>query len=473
MADSLFYLLTRTLNRLGLNKDTPPTDPRQWQEFLKRISNGFFDFEQERYLLERSMVLSSKEMIELNKKFEMAQATAHMGLWVHDITDEKIFWTKEVYALFGLDPLKAVPSYTEILSLIHEKDRKKLDSLVNRALEQGLDYELEFRIKNSKTNSYNWVYAAGQVKQKTKPDDHLYLSGIVMDIDSRKKSEKKLQELQEKLLVTARQAGMSEIATSVLHNIGNILNSVNVSLSIMTETLDNINLNNFLNAIELLTENIKNPDFFTLDSKGKQLPLYLQTFSKKLIANQDLLKKETNYLTNNFTHIQDVVNMQKEISGIKNVKESVGLADAFEVAIKMCDIQTKNNINIIKNYDNGYSILVDKPKLLQILVNLIKNAKESLDMSQNQNKVISLSISENSENNSLVLTVEDNGVGIEFDNLTRIFSMGFTTKAKGHGFGLHSCANASKQLGGSLHVQSEGLNKGARFVLELPKNQGE
>lgn len=68
------------------------------------------------------------------------------------------------------------------------------------------------------------------------------------------------------------------------------------------------------------------------------------------------------------------------------------------------------------------------------------------------------------------ITVSDNGVGIAVENLTRIFAHGFTTKKNGHGFGLHSSALAAKELGGSLRASSEGPDRGATFILELPLN---
>jgi signal transduction histidine kinase len=66
------------------------------------------------------------------------------------------------------------------------------------------------------------------------------------------------------------------------------------------------------------------------------------------------------------------------------------------------------------------------------------------------------------------VSVIDNGVGIPAENLTRIFNQGFTTRKDGHGFGLHSGALAARELGGSLHVHSDGAGQGASFTLELP-----
>jgi len=72
------------------------------------------------------------------------------------------------------------------------------------------------------------------------------------------------------------------------------------------------------------------------------------------------------------------------------------------------------------------------------------------------------------ENGSVKFSVIDNGVGIASENLTRIFSYGFTTRQNGHGFALHSAALAARQMGGSLTCHSAGPEQGATFTLELP-----
>jgi signal transduction histidine kinase len=105
--------------------------------------------------------------------------------------------------------------------------------------------------------------------------------------------------------------------------------------------------------------------------------------------------------------------------------------------------------------------------VLQILVNLIHNAKYALDASGRADRQLTVRVGLAREN-WLEVKVADNGIGIPAENLTRIFSLGFTTRKGGHGFGLHSGANAAKEMGGTLQAQSDGAGKGAQFTLELP-----
>jgi len=467
----LFYLVEKMLKRFNISMQKMPDNLADWQDFLMRINRGFFDFEQERYLLERSMEISSREMLELNDKFEQAQETAHIGLWIYDRRNEKIFWTKETYRLFGIDTSQAVPNYKDVLALVHEKDQKKLDELVDRAFNEGLGYEIEFRIKNKKQDaeSFHWVYAKGEIQTKinNEGETYHYLSGIIMDITNKKRAEEQLKELQQKLLLTARQAGMSEVATSVLHNIGNVLNSVNISLSLIKESLNKIKPAYLKETVKMFRENLPNTNtYFTADPKGKLVPSYLEVFSEQLNDSFTDINKEITNLDTNIQHIKSIVNMQTEISGVYGVNEKISLNDALDYALKINRSKDTNNITIVKDFEDIVYITTDKAKLLQILTNLIKNAKESVAASNNKNKFISIKI--RSKGDGCEMIIKDNGVGIPKENLTRIFSLGYTTKSSGHGFGLHSSANAATELGGKLHAESEGINKGATFKLQLP-----
>jgi len=111
-------------------------------------------------------------------------------------------------------------------------------------------------------------------------------------------------------------------------------------------------------------------------------------------------------------------------------------------------------------------ITVEKHKVLQILVNLIRNAKHACDESGRKDKQVTVRIAKGG--GRITVSVTDNGVGIPPENMTRIFNHGFTTRKDGHGFGLHSGALAAKEMGGSLSVTSDGLGHGATFTLELP-----
>jgi C4-dicarboxylate-specific signal transduction histidine kinase len=127
----------------------------------------------------------------------------------------------------------------------------------------------------------------------------------------------------------------------------------------------------------------------------------------------------------------------------------------------------RHHIKLVRDYAVVPVVQLDKHKMLQILVNLIKNATDALRQSDRNDKVLSAIIAAEGAN-QVRIAIRDNGLGIDPENLTRIFAHGFTTKKEGHGFGLHSSAVAAHEMGGSLNVASDGLGQGATFTLTLP-----
>jgi len=142
--------------------------------------------------------------------------------------------------------------------------------------------------------------------------------------------------------------------------------------------------------------------------------------------------------------------------------------ELVEDALRIHEIELeRHDVSVIRQYDNGLpSITVDRHKVMQILLNLIRNAKYACEDSQRNDKRVTVRIT--GDEQWIKISITDNGVGIPAENLTRIFSHGFTTRKNGHGFGLHSGALAAREMGGELLVKSDGPGTGATFILELP-----
>ncbi len=294
------------------------------------------------------------------------------------------------------------------------------------------------------------------------------LVGMGRDITTIKEAELKLEQVHKQLLDASRQAGMAEVATSVLHNIGNVLNSVNVSSSLITQKIRNSKVSNITKAVEFVHAH-KNDlaDFFTNDPKGKQLPDYLSNLAVHLGREQEEMLHEVGSLEHNISHIKEIVAMQQNYAKPSGVVESALAVDLMEDAVRMnTGAMERHRVKVVREYADVPPILVEKHKVLQILVNLIRNAKYACDDSGREDKQITLRVANGG--NRVKISVADNGVGIPAENLTRIFNHGFTTKKDGHGFGLHSGALAARELGGALTVFSEGQGRGAAFTLELP-----
>jgi PAS domain S-box-containing protein len=294
------------------------------------------------------------------------------------------------------------------------------------------------------------------------------LVGIGRDITERKEAEAKLEQAHKQLLEVSRQAGMSEVATSVLHNVGNVLNSVNVSSSLISEKIRNSKVPNIAKAVSLMRAHENDlAGFLANDPKGRQLLDYLSNLAAHLAQEQEQILQEAGSLAKKITHIKEIVAMQQNYAKSFGILESLSSVDLVEDAIRMnIGSMERHRVKLVREYAEVPPILAEKHKVLQILVNLIRNARDACDDSGREDKQIALRIANGS--NSVKISVTDNGVGIPGENLTRIFNLGFTTKKNGHGFGLHSGALAAKELGGKLIAFSEGTGCGAMFTLELP-----
>jgi PAS domain S-box-containing protein len=299
------------------------------------------------------------------------------------------------------------------------------------------------------------------------------LVGMGRDITAMKEAELKLEESRKQLLDASRRAGMAEVATSVLHNVGNVLNSVNVSTSLIAEKVQRSKVANVVKVVDLMRAHPNDlGNFFANDPKGKQVPEYLAKLAEHLAQEQQGMLQEIGSLMNNVVHIKEIVAMQQGYAKAAGILESLKASDLVEDAIRMnSGAVDRHKIKIVREFNETPPITTDKHKVLQILVNLIRNSKYACDDSGRDDKQITLQV--RNGDGRVKISVIDNGVGIAPENLTRIFNHGFTTRKEGHGFGLHSGAIAAKELGGTLSARSEGVGRGATFTLELPANQKE
>ena len=305
------------------------------------------------------------------------------------------------------------------------------------------------------------------------PDDTVVgIQGIVLDITARRQAEQELAVAQTRLLDASRQAGMAEVATRVLHNVGNVLNSVNVSAGLVVEQLRKSKTRTLAKAVQLLSEHKGDLGaFLTDDPKGKQLPAFFVLISEQLLREQSLLIGETRDLQQNIEHINQIVAMQQSYAKVSGVLESLAPQVLLEDALRLSSTAlARHHIEVVREFEDVPLVLVDRHKALQILVNLVANAKQALD-TRSEGRRLTLRISRG-QGERVRVEVTDNGMGIPQANLARIFSHGFTTKESGHGFGLHSAANAAKEMGGSLNVHSDGPGTGATFILELRLSKG-
>jgi len=294
-------------------------------------------------------------------------------------------------------------------------------------------------------------------------------TALLHEIAERRRAEEQLQQTQQELIDASRQAGMAEIATGVLHNVGNVLNSVNVSAALISDRLSPAKTENLIRATCLLREqNGDLADFLTNDVKGRLLPGYLADLSQHLDTERRTARGELELLTKNIEHIKDIVAMQQTYARVSGLVEPLPVDALIEEALRLnTGSLDRHGVTVVRDYAPIPPASVDKHKVLQILINIIRNATLAMDEGGSAEKRLTISL-ETTDGNHARIRIRDTGIGIATENLTRIFSHGFTTRQDGHGFGLHSAALAAQQMGGRLLAQSDGPFLGATFILDLP-----
>jgi PAS domain S-box-containing protein len=293
--------------------------------------------------------------------------------------------------------------------------------------------------------------------------------GISRDVTQIRQTEEALETARKELMDASRIAGMAEVATGVLHNVGNVLNSLNVSATVLGNSLRQSKVESLKKVADLLREQGPRVGaFLTEDPKGRRLPDLLASLASHFAEEREHMLQELRALQQGLDHVKDIVAMQQAYATMVSVAEALDAAGLMEDAVRMNTAAlSRHDVTVVRDYHPAPAVLVEKGRVLQILVNLIRNAKYACDEAAPTVKQIMLRVVPQDETVDLI--VEDNGIGIPAENLTQIFRHGFTTRPDGHGFGLHSSALAASEMNGTLKVHSEGVGKGARFTLSLPR----
>ncbi len=277
-----------------------------------------------------------------------------------------------------------------------------------------------------------------------------------------------LYSAQRQLSDASRRAGMAEVATSVLHNIGNVLNSVNVACKVLIDSIRQSRSNGLTKAAALISEQRDLGAFFTNDERGKRLPEYLCKLAETIGAEQSANLATLQSLEKNIDHITAIVGMQQKHARFAGVIESLSLAELMEDAIRFNSAASDGQaVEIVRELDDLPAVDVDRHRMIQIIMNLLSNARQAVQGAEDERRRIIVRVKKE-DDFRVAIEIEDFGVGIPKENLTKIFNLGFTTRKDGHGFGLHSSSCNAIEMGGTLTAHSDGPGRGALFRLLIP-----
>lgn len=420
-----------------------------------------------------------REIIDLGKSF--GDFTAQINRQ-KDLATEAM---ERVSVLMDTAPMAIIT--TDVSGKIRSVNRKFSD-VFNYTTDQMHDKSLNILINDInldlvKNNEVLSFESEGIKSNKEKIPIELFISVseiqnklryilVIKDISQQKEQEKEVRKLNQRLVDASRQAGISEIAASILHNIGNVLNSVNTSVNLLTESIQKSRMTGLEKAVGLIEQNRDGLANFFASEKGSQLCNYLSVLSEQLVEEKTHNQTEIEDLSKNIKHIEMIIQSQQQHAHHTGVIEEVDIQDLVQDCINMNISSIENySIEIKEHYEGQTTLFADRHKLVQIIVNLVRNAKDALVEANIDNPEITISTL--NTNNKLEIYITDNGVGMSEETVKKLFSFGFTTKKDGHGYGLHSCSLEAKNMQGLLRAESPGLGQGASFIIELPLDQKE
>lgn len=402
---------------------------------------------------------------ESRRRFEALVNSIDGIVWEYDpVTLRFLYVSSQAEAMLGWSRRAWVEQANFRLKHVHAEDQEAMLAAIHHAVSTVEPYTCVYRMVATGQREV-YIRESGALVAGSRV---AVMRGISTDITAQKEAERELNETHKRLLITSRQAGMAEVATGVLHNVGNVLNSVNVSVSLVQEKLTRSRLPSLAKAARLLEDHREDlPRYLGKDAKGSLLPNFLSNLTAHLQDEQAAIHREVESLMRNVEHIRDIVSAQQSHASLFGNVEPLAMANLADLALRLnTNIIERSQVRVSRDYRPAPPVFVDKHKVLQILINLLRNAIQACDQGAPAIKTLHVSIE--STEATVRLTIRDNGVGIAPKDLTRIFSLGFTTKEHGHGFGLHSGAIAAQEMGGSLFARSNGHGAGAAFVLELP-----
>jgi PAS domain S-box-containing protein len=294
---------------------------------------------------------------------------------------------------------------------------------------------------------------------------------VAQDITERKRMEEEKLQLHGQLLDTSRKLGMAEVASYVLHNVGNVLNSINVSIGVVADLLKNSMVGDVGRISQLFHKHHDDlGSYFSTNPKGKQIPAYLEKLAGQLVEEQRVAIAELDRLRENAQHAQHCVAAQQDVAKVSGISEPIAVLGLMEEAVAANqDLLAASQIGVIREFEEIPLLIVDKHQVLEILFDVIRNACQAMTSAPMKQLIVRAKIIPGPPD-SICFEVEDSGVGLVSEDLTKIFGQGQNNKEGTRGMSLHNGALMAKNLGGDLRVHSAGIGHGATFSLELPGN---
>jgi signal transduction histidine kinase len=407
------------------------------------------------------------ELEALSIRFGIATRAAQAGVWEWQERTNELWWNETMYAIYAVSPATFRPTYSSVVGMIHLEDLALAQAAWDGALQGGNQLHVQFRVIRADGRIVHVDALAVMVTDPRTADRRLV--GITLDISERVAAEQRERRLQKQLVEASHLSGMAEVATGVLHNVGNVLNSLGISASTAQAHMQTAPLERLERIAAMIDENRSaGGDFPANDSRGKLVPEYLRALNVQMRKDSELVRGEIDAINDNLQYLREIVQAQQSFARVGGAEEAVNVRELIEGALTLKSQELSGTL-LTRDIAEMSEVWTDRYKLLQIIVNFITNACDA--MAANGSGERRMTIRAQLVDSELEIAVQDSGVGIPPELMKRIWEFGFTTKPRGHGFGLHSSAVAAQQLGGTVTADSAGAGQGARFALKIPVRQ--
>jgi len=402
----------------------------------------------------------------LSMRFGIATRAANAGVWEHRVQTGEIWWNETMYAIYGCSTATFKPSLQAAVAMIHPDDLGTAQAAWDNALHGSNQLHVQFRIVRPDGNIAHVDSLATVVTDPDGSDPRLV--GISLDISARVAAEQRERRLQKQLREASHQSGMAEVATGVLHNVGNVLNSLGVASTTAQTRLKAWQIHRVGQVAAMLKENRGTlAEFLTNDDRGRRLPEYLASLAAQLQSDIDATGQDFEAIGGHVQYLRQIIQAQQSFARMGGAHDEVDVSELLETALTL-KAQDLKGVEITRDIGDLPIVKTDRYKLLQIVVNFVANAYDAVI--ENSSTAPRIAIRVRTVLDRLEIAVEDSGVGIAPEQLARVWEFGFTTKTHGHGFGLHSAAVAAQQLSGTVSAESGGIGLGARFCVTIPIN---
>jgi nitrogen-specific signal transduction histidine kinase/CheY-like chemotaxis protein len=349
---------------------------------------------------------------------------AAIGSWKHDLVSNKLTWSNEIYNIFEIDS-NIEPSYEKILTSIVPEDREKVNSIHKKTIVENSTFSSDFSI-TVKDGSQKFLTETCKTTFD-KNNKAIYTIGTIQDISKYKKLYENLSKNEKIMVAQSKYATMGEILTMIMHQWRQPITTISMTAN---------NLLVDIELEELEEENVK--------------------------KSADTITKQTQHLSQTIDDFRSFFRNVKlpEDTSIKNV-----LDDTINIMIHSL---TNSEIKVDFNIVNDVNIKTFKRELLQVFINIIKNAKDALVENRPSDRFIKIELTSTDDN--IEILISDNAGGIPKDIIAKIFDAYFTTKdeSTGTGLGLYMSKKIIEEnLNGKLNVNN--IDDGVCFSIILPK----